>query len=104
MGLSLLLEPVASPRRPPPAVSPFDPPGQLRREAMLPVKAANDQWEASNRPRHDAACFRQNVLPGLQRFSLSDSAIGHRAVDGACSLIRRGRWFRISDTRRRWRR
>ena len=39
---------------------------------MLAVKAANDEWEASNRATHDhdAAWFRQHVLPGLQKFSL----------------------------------
>ena len=44
---------------------------RLRREAMLAVKAANDQWEASNRPTHDAVWFRRNVLPGLQKGILS---------------------------------
>jgi CRISPR-associated endonuclease Cas1 len=64
---------------------------QRRREAMLAVKAANDAWEASNQPVHDVAWFRQNVLPGLQRFSLvtlqSVTGLSH----GACSVIRRGR-------------
>jgi hypothetical protein len=58
---------------------------------MLAVKAANDAWEGSNRPAHDAAWFRQNVLPGLQRFSLVSIQSVTGLSHGACSDIRRGR-------------
>jgi hypothetical protein len=45
---------------------------------MLAVKAANDEWEASNRATHDAAWFRQHVLPGLQKFHLGHNTVRHR--------------------------
>jgi hypothetical protein len=58
---------------------------------MLAVKAANDEWEASNRVIHDAAWFRQHVLPGLQKFTLVTIQSVTGLTHGACSLIRRGR-------------
>jgi hypothetical protein len=64
---------------------------QRRRKAMLAVKAANDRWEAANRPVHDTSWFRQNVLPGLQRYSLVTLQSATGLSHGACSLIRRGR-------------
>ena len=64
---------------------------ERRRQSMLAVKAANDELEASNRPIHDAAWFRQNVLPGLQRFSLVTLQSVTGLTNGACSAIRRGR-------------